>query len=55
MPFVTDDGAGHFIEICLRQAGFFRRAGIKTLHDLDVEIGPYLVVVPENIHHGQTR
>jgi hypothetical protein len=32
---MVDNGAGHFIEISLRQIGYFRPARIKTLHDLD--------------------
>ena len=40
-----DNGADHFIEICLRKTGFLRPARIKTLHDPDFEKSSHLLVV----------
>ena len=54
---MVNNGAGHFIQIVLCKASFFRPARIKTLHNLDFEIGSdlagvmkiFATVKPDNI------
>lgn len=50
-----NNGAGHFIQIGLCQAGFLRPAGAKTLHDLDFEIAFYLIRILKIFSACQTR
>jgi uncharacterized protein (DUF362 family) len=45
VPFMVDNGAGHFIQIGLRKTGLVTPARLKTLHDLDLKVGSYLLGV----------